>query len=79
MGLQKISVMILDDVMLSPTEDLQSGIRLINDFSITIEIRRKFHLAVIQLFMIIRQQKMHMPRQYSCRVMYKKIVAINSL
>ena len=56
-----------------------SGAHFTNDFSITIQIRWKFHLALIQLLMTISQQNLAhaMTAQLSCHV--PNIVAITIL
>ena len=57
----------------------KSGTHFTNDFSITIQIRRKFHLALIQLLMIISRQNLAhaTTAQLSCHV--PNIVAITFL
>ena len=42
-----------------------------NDFSITIQIRRKFHFAVFPILVITSWQNLRMPRQHSYRALCK--------
>ena len=45
--------------------------RFTNDFLPAIQIRREIRRAVIPLLAIRSQSFLHMPRQHSCRAMYK--------
>ena len=66
-------------VMPSPNLLYITGTHFTNDFSITIQIRWKFHLALIQLLMTISQQNLAncTTAQLSCNV--PNIVAITLL
>ena len=48
-----------------------TGARFTNDCLPAIQIRWTIRLAVIPLLAIKLQQILHMPRQHSCRAMYK--------